>query len=437
VRGAPNWDGVKRPLLVVALAAGLVLAAAALATAAAGPPVATAAPDRQEEGGRPDERGRPPWAGPPTTTTSTTVVDTEEEALRLNHLQSRGTHNSYHRDPKGVVTDGAPFGWGYSHRTLTGQLEEQGVRQVELDVHWNWATDDFDVYHAWFGDDRSTCDTLTACLRELRAWSDDHPAHAPLMVLVEPKDGMPPSDLPEDGDPFTKRFDARGFQRLDEVVRDAWPDRVVTPDAVTRPGADLRTSIVEDGWPLLDAVRQHALFVIDGDADGAAYSGGWSSLSGRPMFVQAPDDSPVAAFVGRDGARLPGEGKYDRMRRLVAAGFLVRDLASPSGFEAAKAGGAHFISTDFPDDLALSGDPAAPSRCNPVTAPVTCADRAVEAHEPHGYEVPPDPSDEYDQVLADKVDRLVVRSAASAAAATTAEPGSRTPFGTSTPAARR
>lgn len=417
---------MKRAAAVVALLAVLLTAASSGAVVAAG---SSSSPDPDH--GRPEEPGKPPWAGPP-------VADPdpdpdEHEALRLNHVQSRGTHNSTHRDPKGVITDHPTFGWAYSHRTLTAQLEEQAVRQVELDVHWNWAKDDFDVYHVWFGDDRSTCDTLTACLDELRAWSDDHPGHGPLMVLVEPKDGMPPTDLPEDGDPFTKRFDDRGYARLDEVIRASWPDRVVTPDAVTTPGKTLRASVTEDGWPLLDAVRQHALFVVDGDADGAAYSAGWTSLAGRTMFVQAPDDAPVAAFVGRDGARLPGEGKYDRMRRLVAAGFLVRDLAGPDGFEAAKAGGAHFISTDFPDELALSDDPAAPSRCNPVTAPDGCTDLAIETHEPHGYDVPPDPTDSYDQVVADKVDRLVVGSAESAAALATAEPGSRTPFSESDP----
>jgi hypothetical protein len=418
---------VKRAVTVVALVALLLGAASSAASTASS---SASAPD--PERGRPAEPGRPPGAGKPVDEEPDPDPD-EPAALRLNHLQSRGTHNSTHRDPKGVITDRETFGWAYSHRTLTAQLEEQAVRQVELDVHWNWAKDDFDVYHVWFGDDRSTCDTLTACLDELRAWSDDHSGHAPLMVLVEPKDGMPPSDLPEDGDPFTKRFDAAGYARLDEVVRASWPDRVVMPDAVTTPGKTLRASVTEDGWPLLDDVRQHAMFVVDGDADGAAYSDGWTSLAGRPMFVQAPDDAPVAAFVGRDGERLPGEGKYDRMRRVVAAGFLVRDLAGPSGFVAAEAGGAHFISTDFPDELALSGDPAAPSRCNPVTAPAGCTDAAVETHEPHGYEVPPDPRDSHDQVVADKVDRLVVGSAESAVAAATAEPGTRTPFSESDP----
>ena len=161
------------------------------------------------------------------------------------------------------------------------------------------------------------------------------------------------------------------------------------------------------------------LFVVDGDEHGAAYSRGWTDLSGRAMFVQAEADRPVAAFVSRDGARLPGEGKYDRMARLVAAGFMVRDYVDVDGFDASKAAGAHFISTDQPDDLVLSADPLAPSRCNPVSAvDVGCTDGRIETHHrDHGYPLPPEPSDSTDQVVADKVDRIVVGSAESVLAA--------------------
>ena len=137
------------------------------------------------------------------------------------------------------------------------------------------------------------------------------------------------------------------------------------------------------------------------------------------MFVQAEADALVAAFVSRDGARLPGEGKYDRMARLVAAGFMVRDDVDVDGFDALKAAGAHFVSSDHPDQLVLSNDPLAPSRCNPVSAvDVGCTDRRIETHAGgHGYPLPPEPSDDTDQVIADKVDRIVVGSVESLVAA--------------------
>ena len=377
----------------------LVLALVALVLAACDGSTTQAASSAASARGRPAEPGRPPHAGRPVE-----VVDEEPAPLRMNHVQSRGTHNSTHRDPKGVVTDRPEIGWGYSHRTLTAQLEEQGVRQIELDVHWNPSAGRFDVYHVWLADDRATCDELRACLGEVDRWLADHPSSGPVMVMIEPKD----ADL-EDGDPFTQPLDDEAYDRLDEVLR-ASVQRVVTPDSVTTAGKTLRSSIVEDGWPLLDAVRGSVVYVLDGDDHAARYSDGWTSLAGRAMFVQAPDPaSPVAAFVSRSG-----EGdKYERMRTLVAQGFMVRDLTED--FEAAKAAGAHFISTDFPESLELSGDPGAPSRCNPVSsAGVPCTDRAVESHDPHGYPVPAEPSDEYDQVVVDKVDRIVIGSVESA-----------------------
>jgi hypothetical protein len=345
------------------------------------------------------------------------------EGPRLNHLQARGTHNSYHRDPGHPLGDAV--GWDYSHQRLARQLEEQGVRQVELDVHYNWARRDFEVYHAWLGDDRTTCDLLRDCLREIREWSDARPGHHPVMVLVEPKDGGPPRNtgLPEDGDPFTHPIGPDEYDLLDEILLEAFDGprsaggRVLTPDDLTRPGSTLRQSVLTEGWPLIDDVRQHVLYVIDGNEHGRDYSDGWSSLAGRAAFVQPRADQPVAAFVSRSGNEIPGASKYERMAQLVADGFMVRDYVGPSGFEAAKAGGAHFISSDEPEKLHLSDHPRAPSRCNPVTAPERCRDTDIEFHRPGpGPDLPDEPSDEPDQVLADRVDRLVVRSAESVAA---------------------
>jgi hypothetical protein len=334
----------------------------------------------------------------------------EAASPRLDELQARGTHNSYHRDPRFPGREQA--GWDYSHPTLDRQMEA-GVRQVELDVHWNPARDRFEVYHVWFADDRTTCETLDVCLAQLRAWSDAHPAHHPIMVMVEPKDGQL-----EDEDPFTQPFDAAAYDRLDEVLLEGFgPERTLTPDDVTLPGRTLRESILTKGWPKVDDVRGQVLFVLDGDDHAEPYSEGATTLAGRAMFTQPAETAPVAAFVARDGARLPGEGKYDRMRRVVRQGFMVRDLVDPDGFEAAKAGGAHFLSTDFPERLALSADPEAPSRCNPVSARAGCTDRALEVHAGGDWTSPYFPAGDGEiDVARDKAARLGCGTAGSAAA---------------------
>lgn len=348
------------------------------------------------------------------------------DGLRLNDVQARGTHNSYHRDPKFPGREAGPLGWDYSRAPLPQQFEDQGVRQIELDIHYNWARDDFEVYHAWFADDRTTCELLSECLAQIRAWSDAHPTAHPVAVLIEPKDAGPPknTELPEDGDPFTRPFGAAEYEKLDSVLFSAFGGsladggRVITPDDLTTSGKNLRDSITQDGWPLLEDVRGDVLYLLDGSDHAEPYSDGWTTLAGRAMFVQAEPDQAVAAFVGRDGARLAGESKYDRMSRLVAQGFMIRDLTSPSEFDAAKAAGAHFLSTDFPEQLTLSADPDAPSRCNPVTtAARACDDLSIETHaHAAGYEPPSDTtSDGTDQVLYEKADRLVVRSVEAAA----------------------
>ena len=64
-----------------------------------------------------------------------------EEALLMNHLQSLGTHNSYHIQPKAdtfelllaFIPDVAPT-LEYTHIPLQQQFETQGIRQIELDI---------------------------------------------------------------------------------------------------------------------------------------------------------------------------------------------------------------------------------------------------------------------------------------------------------------
>jgi hypothetical protein len=52
--------------------------------------------------------------------------------LRVSHVQAKATHNSYHLMPKDPIPD-----WRYEHLPLGEQLAKQGVRGVELDIHWD------------------------------------------------------------------------------------------------------------------------------------------------------------------------------------------------------------------------------------------------------------------------------------------------------------
>src|SRR5688572_23467590 len=146
-----------------------LLAALALASAALG------------RGGDPQTPAPLPMEEPPVPTFDYPLDD----VLRLNHIQTKGTHNSYHIQPDNQIPE-----WAYTHAPLDVQLGEQGVRKVELDIHYNNDTGAFEVYHVPLLDEKTTCRLLTDCLKVMKAWSDAHPAHHTIFIQIEPKDGF-------------------------------------------------------------------------------------------------------------------------------------------------------------------------------------------------------------------------------------------------------
>ena len=59
--------------------------------------------------------------------------DLPDPDLRINHLQMKGTHNSYHVEP--IISPTREY--MYTHETLDVQAADQGVRQFEIDVWWD------------------------------------------------------------------------------------------------------------------------------------------------------------------------------------------------------------------------------------------------------------------------------------------------------------
>ncbi|HSO39454.1 MAG TPA: Ca2+-dependent phosphoinositide-specific phospholipase C [Labilithrix sp.] len=283
-----------------------------------------------------------------------------DDVLRMNHVQVRATHNSYH-----VETAGSTLAeWHYTHAPLDVQLDTQGVRALELDTHFMDESGRFEVFHIAGLDEQTTCRAFTECLAVVRRWSDAHPGHEPLSIQIEPKDAPP-----ADAEPY--------FAELEREILAAWPrERIVAPDDVQRAAASLREAVTTAGWPLLGETRGTVLFYVDNhDSWRDAYSHGLTTLAGRLMFVDAPSDSPLAAVVIANDPT--DRSTIDAAAR---AGFLVRTRADEAGLPeqraAALATGAHLLSSDFPSAFQLPG--GTPSRCNPLTAPAGCTPSAVE-----------------------------------------------------------
>jgi len=299
-----------------------------------------------------------------------------DDVLRLNHVQMKGTHNSYHIEPEGGIED-----WRYTHAPLDVQLASQGVRKVELDIHYNEAEGSFDVYHIGFLDEGTTCRRFTDCLKQMKTWSDTHAAHHTIFVQIEPKDGFI-ADTAED---YFKRFEA-------EVVS-VWPkERIVTPDFVKGGAASIREAIATSGWPTLGEGRAKVLFFMDEKSEFREhYTRGGKDLDGRVMFassdfgVERPYD---AVFVLNDPI-----AEADAIAGALAGGFIVRTRADGDNKEAlagdtskrdaALATGAQIISTDYPApvagvDYVVEIPGGAPSRCSAATAPAECSPEAIE-----------------------------------------------------------
>lgn len=340
-----------------------------------------------------------------------------EDQILFNQLQFLGTHNSYHIRPRqelfdvllAFLPDVAPT-LEYTHVPLTQQFEQQGIRQIELDIFHDPqgglyashpertlfgedpasgipALDEpgHKVLHVQDVDYETTCYTFVRCLEEIRAWSDANPQHLPVTVLVEAKD-EPIIDPLNLGFAVPLPFSAEALERIDTEILSVFPEsRLIRPDDVRGDAVTLELAVLTGGWPSLAQARGKILFALDNGGDiRDRYTAGHTSLAGRVMFTDSPAGTPEAAFMKRnDPLADPGD-----IEMLVRQGYIVRTRADADTVQArsgdttrrdaALASGAHFISTDYPVPdpaftdyrVRLPGDGIA--RCNPVN-PGACA----------------------------------------------------------------
>ncbi|WP_044562269.1 phosphatidylinositol-specific phospholipase C1-like protein [Azospirillum sp. B4] len=347
-----------------------------------------------------------------------------ETVVAMNQIQVIGTHNSYHA---GIAPQESVL-WkkthpeqyaalDYRHQPLTAQLSA-GVRQVELDVYADSrgglyahpagpglvaqaglpADPPFDpdhvmdrpgfkVMHVQDLDYRSTCQPFTRCLAEIRAWSQAHPGHVPVFILLETKEealsSLPfPTVTPEALTPAS-------LDALDaEILSVFKADEIITPDQVRGTAATLNAAVREHGWPSLEAARGKVVFLLDQKKITARYLDGHPSLKGRVAFTNAEAGTDDAAFIEMN------DGPANAIAALVRQGYLVRTRSDADTKEArandtrrremALISGAQIVSTDYPaSEPAASGFVVAlpdglAARCNPVTAGPGCVSARLD-----------------------------------------------------------
>ena len=253
-----------------------------------------------------------------------------DEAL-LNQIQVLGSHNSYKEaiDPSllKLLRKNNPDsykGLEYAHVSLTRQLD-LGLRKFELDVLHDpeggryarpyglemlrqanlplgapydpqglMQKPGLKVLHVQDMDFRSNVYTFKQALVELRAWSNAHPRHLPIVITMNAKDssGEDPNFTP------ALPFDKEAFDAWDAEIREILSDeKLLLPDDVRSAYLTLEAAVLDHAWPPLGESRGRFLFVLDETGEKLdTYVQGHSSLRGRVMFVNAREGRPEAAF---------------------------------------------------------------------------------------------------------------------------------------------
>lgn len=341
--------------------------------------------------------------------------DVAVNKLTINELQMLGSHNSYRKrtDPyilgfmyQNVSTLPDYFNpdyWDYEHLPLNEQFDDFGIRSIEFDVFDDpdgglffyrygkaVVTGDPDAGYSnipalgapglkmmHYPDlDYNTNDyyTFKQGLMAVKNWSDAHPTHLPMVIIIEPKEDNPQLELNGIAQLFgipnlftsTIPFNASNLGTIEDEIWEIFsPEQVITPDEVRGNHVTLNQAVTNKKWPQLGDARGKVMFVmLPSNNEREAYLSIYPELQGATMFVFSDPGNPEAAFVRFDDPIT----NFNTIQNLVNSGYMVRTRADAETLEArypgstirreaAFASGAHIISTDYyrPDPRSIMG----------------------------------------------------------------------------------
>ncbi|MBN3519374.1 phosphatidylinositol-specific phospholipase C1-like protein [Algoriphagus lutimaris] len=306
-------------------------------------------------------------------------------AQKINEIQVIGSHNSYKSkiapeilDYLSEVNPAASNSLAYAHIPLESQLD-LGLRNLELDVFHDpqggrysypkgleiikaagGEIPDYDpshalekpglkLFHVQDLDFQSHYLLFADALKALKKWSEQHPNHSPIFILINAKDGNIP------GTREVLPFTSSALDSIDlEISTHLGMEHLITPDMVKGDFPNLETAVLAGNWPELEDVRGKFLFVLDENEEKIdRYLLAKPDLKDAVLFVNKKEGNPTAGF------RIINNAKKDEayIRSLVEKGYLIRTRADSdtkearnedySTFEKAMASGAQVISTDY------------------------------------------------------------------------------------------
>ncbi len=331
-------------------------------------------------------------------------------AQRLNETQVIGSHNSYKSSmPKPIleylqkVNPAAAASLEYEHLPLSQQLD-LGLRNLELDVFHDpqggryanpkglsmlpdpgsydskeeLLQPGLKLFHVQDLDVQSHHLLFKNALLELKTWSDLHPDHHPVFVLINAKDAPVPMTI----SPLA--FTGTALDSIDLEVRTYLGiEKLITPDLIRGNYESLEKAVLSGNWPNLDDARGKFLFVLDESEEKIRrYLTQKPALKNAVLFVNLKEGNPEAGF--RIINNPVANETY--IQDLVRKGYIIRTRADSdtkeartgdyTKFEKAKASGAQVISTDyyvpsrlFPSEYSVSFENGSFERPNPILNP--------------------------------------------------------------------
>ena len=289
--------------------------------------------------------------------------------LRLNDLRFIATHNSYKAYnafadklmERWIVPLGAGYSgaWSYGFEPLSAQLD-RGIRSFELDVMRE--KDGLRCAHIPLIDYASVCADYALAMQELALWSEHHPGHLPITVLVEAKDTI------LSGGMVYHEFNFDDVLYLEKITADALGARLYIPQEMLGEHENFLELRTLNSYPLLSALLGRIIVIYHYEyrgttaqyavLDPAEHTHKMFLSAGQWMAYAGLDTNPDYACFMIDNNSTSRDIAVSRSEN----NFLVRTRSDtwPWHIDAwgdeALATGAFILTTDYPPRGALGTD---------------------------------------------------------------------------------
>ncbi len=275
--------------------------------------------------------------------------DIDFNDLRLNEIKMVASHNSYKK--QGTALGRAMIALGsskedarlmnYGNVWISEQLDA-GIRSIEIDLRYKNGS--FVTTHVPLVDNRSVCPDFSLLLEELKLWSDNHPNHIPIIIILELKSDWMVLD------PTLDDIGQSELEMLNDMLLFNFDSAIYTPEMLKGSYDSLQERIATESWPYVSDLLGKFIFVLHPGEFTDTYVSLFPDYEGMSLFPAVSNldtDHGYAAFV------VHNDPNIEEINALVAQNYIVRtrmdeDLVNdPDRMADAIASGAQILTTDL------------------------------------------------------------------------------------------